>query len=551
MLQSLYIRNYAIIDEVSLDFDAGFNVITGETGAGKSILLGALGLILGNRADTKVLYHQDQKCIVEAVFKVDKAFLSSLPSSDDYDLENPIKLRREINNSGKSRAFISDTPVRLSDLKAVATRLVDIHNQFDTLSITTQEYQRQVIDTYSNSQKQQDTYRKQYQIYTGLKQKLKELKARQSKGKQDQEYLLFQLAELEKIPLDDIDKEALENEYQTLNNSEEIQMAISHLQNELTEDEHSVESRLFEISRQLSQLAAYSKPLSQLSEDIERIIEDVQSAERSASSIIDQIDSDPERVMELKETLDHVNMLESKHHTADISELIRLRDDIAEQTSSTSDLASLITKTESELEAAKKELWTRADALTAKRQACGDKLSKNIEATLKQLAISNAQIQLKVTELPDFEEHGIDHIDILFSSNKGIAPQSIEGVASGGELSRLALSVKALLAGHFEIPTLIFDEIDTGISGAVALQLGHILSDMSDKHQIICITHSPQVASIQGKHFFIHKRDTAERTITHVHELSTEERMAEVAKMLSTDPPTAAALENARELLGA
>jgi DNA repair protein RecN (Recombination protein N) len=282
---------------------------------------------------------------------------------------------------------------------------------------------------------------------------------------------------------------------------------------------------------------------------MEEVIEDLQEIDRSSVNLAENLEHNPERVAELKETLDHIYLLEKKHNLNGIEELIQLRDQIEEQTSSNQDLDGLISKKEGQLAETKKELWSKADALTEKRQSCGPKLKKHIEATLRNLAIANANIELVITELPDFEEHGIDRVDIRFSSNKGIAPQSIEGTASGGELSRLALSVKSLLAGHTDKPTMIFDEIDTGISGAVALQLSHILTDMSQNHQIICITHSPQVASAKGRHFNIYKTDTAERTITHVRTLSQEERVNELAKMLSTDPPSTAAIANATELL--
>jgi DNA repair protein RecN (Recombination protein N) len=549
MLKSLYIRNYAIIDEVNLEFDSGFNVITGETGAGKSILLGALSLILGKRADTKVLYDSESKCIVEATFMVSKSFLNSMIPSEDYDLEEQIKLRREINNSGKSRAFINDTPVNLGDLKEVVSQLVDIHNQFDTLSITTQAYQLGIIDSYADSTIQQQAYRHVFHEYVHLKKELAQLKTRQSKGQEDLEYLVFQLDELNKIKLDGINQIQIEEEYQTLSNSEEIQRVLSHLVNELTETEYSIESRLIELNRELSHISSYSKPLDDMAVRLDQTIEDLQDIQRECAKLSDQIEHDPEKVAELKEMLDHIYFLQKKHKLNDIEELIQLRDELEERTSGTMNMEELIAKKEAAVLSAKKLLWEKAEALTAKRSSCLGSFSKNIEKRLIELAIPNAQIEVRIKELADFDESGIDHVDIRFSSNKGISPQSIEGVASGGELSRLALSVKSLMAGHTNIPTMIFDEIDAGISGAVALQLSRILTDMSKIHQVICITHSPQVASADGRHFFIHKKDTAERTITHVNILSAAERIDEIAKMLSTNPPTEAALANARELL--
>ena len=549
MLKSLYIRNYAIIEEINLDFDAGFNVITGETGAGKSILLGALGLILGKRADTKVLYDQDDKCVVQAEFALSDQVIRLIPENDSYDLEKTTTLRREINSKGKSRAFINDTPVLLTDLKTVAQVLVDIHNQFDTLSITDLDYQRSVIDIYAKTNKELKAYRSVYKEFISLKSEIAQLKARQKKGKVDQDYLLFQLTELEKIPLDGLDKASIEEEHKTLNSSEDIKIALSEINSALVEGDMSIESRLIDLNRSLASISDVNADLNKLHGKMEQLIEDLQDIDRASISMAESIEHNPERANELKETLDHIYQLEKKHNLIGIEDLVRLREQISEQTSSNQDLEGLIEQKEQSLVAVKKSLWQRAEGLTQKRESCGTQLKMNIETTLKNLAINNANIQLVITELADFEEHGIDKVDIRFSSNKGIEPQSIEGTASGGELSRLALSVKSLLAGHTAKPTMIFDEIDTGISGAVALQLSNILISMSEEHQIICITHSPQVASAEGKHFNIYKTDTSKRTITHVRTLSDDERVTELAKMLSTDPPSTAAIANAKELL--
>jgi DNA repair protein RecN (Recombination protein N) len=549
MLKSLYIRNYAIIEEIKLDFDARFNVITGETGAGKSILLGALGLILGKRADTKVLYDQDDKCIVQAEFSLSDQVMGLIPDSDSYDLEHTTTLRREINSKGKSRAFINDTPVLLTELKTVAQVLVDIHNQFDTLSITDLDYQRSVVDIYAKTDKELKAYNAVYKEFTSLKSEIAQLKARQKKGRVDQDYLLFQLTELEKIPLDGLNKTSIEEEHNTLSSSEDIKLTLSEINSALVIGDMSLESRLIDLNRSLSSISDVNSDLKKLHEKMEQLIEDLQDLDRASMSLAESIEHNPERTNELKETLDHIYQLEKKHNMIGIEDLVRLRDQITEQTSSNQDLESLIEQKEQSLAKIKKSLWQCAETLTKKRESCGPQLKKNIESTLKNLAINNANIQLVITELPDFEEHGIDKVDIRFSSNKGIDPQSIEGTASGGELSRLALSVKSLLAGHTAKPTMIFDEIDTGISGAVALQLSHILTNMSDEHQIICITHSPQVASAEGRHFNIYKTDTSKRTITHVRTLSADDRVTELAKMLSTDPPSTAAIANAKELL--
>jgi DNA repair protein RecN (Recombination protein N) len=364
MLKSLYIRNYAIIEEIKLDFDARFNVITGETGAGKSILLGALGLILGKRADTKVLYDQDDKCIVQAEFSLSDQVMGLIPDSDSYDLEHTNTLRREINSKGKSRAFINDTPVLLTELKTVAQVLVDIHNQFDTLSITDLDYQRSVVDIYAKTDKELKAYNAVYKEFTSLKSEIAQLKARQKKGRVDQDYLLFQLTELEKIPLDGLNKTSIEEEHNTLSSSEDIKLTLSEINSALVIGDMSLESRLIDLNRSLSSISDVNSDLKKLHEKMEQLIEDLQDLDRASMSLAESIEHNPERTNELKETLDHIYQLEKKHNMIGIEDLVRLRDQITEQTSSNQDLESLIEQKEQSLAKIKKSLWQCAETLS-------------------------------------------------------------------------------------------------------------------------------------------------------------------------------------------
>lgn len=550
MLQSILIKNYAIIDEVTLNFDDGFNVITGETGAGKSILLGALNLILGARADTKVLYDLNAKCIVEATFKLNQELIQKLAEQADADFEdNEVSIRREISSTGKSRAFLNDTPVKLSEIKNVSNLILDIHNQFDTLSIASPEFQLNVVDLVAQNGKEQNAYTKDYLKYTDLLSEIRKLSTTQKQSAQDLEFIKFQLEELDNIPLDNLVKQEIIDEHATLSNSERILTVIQSLNQELQESEHSVSSRLDELARPVNDLASINPQLAEIKEQIDTIQDGLREIDIIASRLADNIDVSDQRLTELTDTLDHINKLEKKHSVNSVADLIELRDSYRLRTEGVIDVDALLASKKADLDKHKKVLFKTAEKLTASREKVYQRISNVIEKTLSNLAIPNAQLSISTKELPDYTPTGLDEIVFAFSANKGIAPQPIADVASGGELSRLALGVKSMIAEQYGVPTLIFDEIDSGISGAVAKRVGEILIHISDSRQVICITHSPQVASQVGKHFLVAKRDTKTRTFTTVKELSVDERIDEIAKMLSEDPPTGSARQNARELL--
>ncbi len=551
MLQSLHIKNYAIIDEVVLDFEGGFNVITGETGAGKSILLGALKLINGNRADTKVLYDQNAKCIVEANFIVDSNITKELEEKVDADFDSKeVIIRREISSTGKSRAFINDTPVKLSDIKVASQLILDIHNQFDTLTITQPDYQLQVVDTLADNRKVHATYLATYRSFSALKAEIKKLESAKKQNTQDLDFIKFQLEELDRIPLDGIIKQELVAEHGTLSNSESIISLINQMNQELQESDHALSDRLTHYLKQITDLSDVNPQLAEIRDLLDNAVESLREADMIANRLVDNIDVSEERLIELTETLDHINKLEKKHNASGIAQLITLRDNYKLKTEGVIDVDATLIKKNKELDQMRMAIQKDADRLTKSRSAIFGRITSILEKSLSNLAIPNAKFRLDLKELPDYDETGLDQVVFSFSANKGVAPQPISDVASGGELSRVALSVKSMIADQYGVPTLIFDEIDTGISGAVAKRVGEILYHIADSRQVICITHSPQVASIASRHFQVEKRDTETRTITHVKVLDIEERIDEIAKMLSEDPPTGSARENARELLG-
>ena len=551
MLKSLYIKNYAIIDEVQLDFERGFNVITGETGAGKSILLGALKLIDGVRADTKVLYDQQAKCIVEAAFECTKELIGQLQALVDVDFDdNEVVIRREISSTGKSRAFVNDTPVRLTDIKAISKLIIDIHNQHDTLTIKDPLYQLDVVDTLADNAKERTLYLDKYRAYQSLLSEIKKLEASQSQSKQDLDYIKYQLEELDKIPLDGIIKSELISEQGTLSNSERIIGLIQQMNQEVHEADTAIADRLSGYLKQLNELADVNPQLSEVRDLLDAAVESLREADQISSRMVDGINMSEERLSELTDTLDHLNKLEKKHDVSSVEALIELRDSYRQRTSGVFDLDEELKKKRAALTKSTEQLKKAAAKLTKSRAGVLGRVSEVLERSLANLSIPNAKIALSITPLDDYGTNGIDEITFAFSANKGRDPEPIADVASGGELSRVALSVKSMIADQYGVPTLIFDEIDTGISGAVAKRVGEILYHIADTRQVICITHSPQVASIAQRHFLVAKRDTDTRTITSVALLDLDQRVDEIAKMLSEDPPTGAARENAKELLG-
>ena len=549
MLKQLHISNYALIDELNVSFESGFNVITGETGAGKSILLDALGFAMGDRADTNVLYDKDKKCIVEALFMLTDETLKPLFDENDVDFETECIFRRELNPQKKSRAFINDTPVALQTMKEIGSQLVDIHSQHDSLLLTDTNFQLKLLDDIAKNGELLARYQTEYANYNSLKRKLNELKEMANKNTAESDYLKFQLDELEKAQLKEGEYAEIEQMLSMMENAEEIKTLLVTA-NGLMEDSENA------ILGQMNALASTLQRMKQLLPDTESIGERIESLKVELKDIAydlrrkeDDTQFDEEQLQTLQERYDLLNRLMMKHHVNDFGELIALRDSLTEKANAFDNIDEAIAKAEKELEESEKQLSKQATALHDKRRQAAEVFEGKVTTQVRQLAMPFAQFQVRLDGKNHFGSKGSDEIRFLFSANKGIAVDDICRVASGGELSRLMLSIKSAVSDYNYIPTLIFDEIDTGVSGEVAAKIGGIMRQMGNALQLISITHLPQVASQAKHHYFIYKDNKGERTQSHMRLLDSEERVREIAKMLSNDKLTDEALRAAEVLL--
>ena len=550
MLKNLSIKNYAIIEEVNFDFDKNLNIITGETGAGKSIILGALNLVLGARADTKVLYDEGKKCIVEADFEAKKEVQMKLADMDDFDLDGPhILIRREINNKGKSRAFINDTPVTLTSLRNVGDLLIDLHQQFDTMDINDADKQREYVDAMAENGKIRTKYRQEYHQYRKILSDLNALKNKEKQSSQELEFLKFQLNELEQADLDNVVIETLESEYQTLNNAEEIKRVLSHFSHVVTSAEINISDQLTDLSKELLPLSKLNPTLSDIKERLDDVNDELFELQRISEDTAEDTEYDEEKIIDIKDRLDLIYSLQKKHNEPDIKSLIEIRDQVKLRIERNDNLDEHIAKLEVELKKSESKLTEVAEKITKSRIKASNGFSSSIENLLQKLSMPNAQFEIRIEPLAHFEEHGKDEVTYYFSANKGIPLNPITQIASGGELSRIALCIKSIIADSTNLPTMIFDEVDSGVSGQVALIMGQLIGDLSEKYQIITITHSPQVAAYGDMHFYIYKEDGADRSYTKVKKLDEKGRIEEIAHMLSGNPPTPSAITNAKELI--
>ncbi|MCI5081806.1 MAG: DNA repair protein RecN [Saprospiraceae bacterium] len=549
MIESLQIQNYALIETLEINFSKGLTIITGETGAGKSILLGALGLIMGNRADTKVLYHEDQKCFVEAVFDISKYDLKRFFKENDLDYEDELVIRREITPSGKTRAFVNDSPVNLKILQRLSSSLIDLHQQFDTLDIHNVSFQLRLLDALAGNKKVLEEYQKAFETYQRNRRQLNKLLSQTEQNAKERDFLQFQLEEFDKAELIAGEQEKLERELQRLTNAEDIKRQTLAAFQYLSESEQSVISQLEELGVQINQISKFDKNLDQLNDRFNGIIAELQDLSQEFETIAEETEYDEERIVEVQERLDLIYRLQAKHSVQTVNELLAIQEDISNRLTSINDDNERIEQLETEIADQEDKLRTKAAWLREKRQLVVPDFQKKVEKRLAKLAMEHAQLKIQFNELEELSPTGLDEIHFLFSANKGGRLQLIKDVASGGELSRLTLVTKSLVASAIPLPTLIFDEIDTGISGDVALKMGDILRKLSDQHQVVSITHSPQIASKADAHYFVYKQVKDDRTISNIRELEQEERIEAIAVMLSQSPPSKSALENARELL--
>lgn len=551
MIRSLSIKNYAIIESVDIDFSEKLTIITGETGAGKSIMMGALGLIMGKRADTKVLYDLNNKCVVEALFDLSPYDLEAFFKDEDIDYAAETLVRREITPAGKSRAFINDTPVKAETLRDLTEKMVDLHQQFDTLNIQDPDFQLKVVDALAENKMLSNKYHEAYQSWESDRKKLERLKHKVINANKENDFMLYQLNELNEADLQEGEQEELESEQKQLSNAEEIKRALLMARAGLSDEEHAVLNIMTELINEVSDIAEYHPKLPKLMERFEGLKYELEEISAEFADIADDTEYDAVRLQEVHERLDQLFRLQKKHYVSSEAELIKLKDELAYKLQGFEDLEGEILKLEKQIVRQEKALFELGKELSEKRKKAVLPFEKEITQLLEQLSMKHAQLKVDIQPCGQLLPTGTDLVRFLFAANKGSRLEEIKGIASGGEMSRLALCIKSLVANAITLPTLIFDEIDSGVSGEVALQMGIIFQKLASNHQVISITHSPQIAAKADLHFFAHKTVLEDRTITAVKQLTHEERIIEIAKMLSGDPPSESAKLNAKELLEA
>jgi len=549
MLQKLSIRNYALIDSLDIEFDKGLNIITGETGAGKSIILGALSLILGQRAESKYFFNQDKKCVIEGSFVLADENLKELFEENDLDFSNESLLRREISIDGKTRSFINDTPVNLSILKQIGEKLIDIHSQHATQEINDADFQLLIIDSLANHQSLLFDYRSGFKKLRQDTSLLKKLIAEADEARNKQDYEQFLFNELEQAKLQEGEQEELEQELERLTHAETIKRALLTASGLINESEPSGLQILKEASLQLQGIEKFDPAINVLYERLRSSIIEIKDIADEVSAIEENTLHSADRLEIVNQRLDLFYSLQQKHRLANNTELLALQKQLEENLNKLLSSDEHIEKLQKEIDQLKKALHKQADQLSANRKKAIKVVEEQTSTTLKKVGMLNAKLVLDQKILSELNKDGLDEINLLFTANAGQAPAPVNKVASGGELSRLMLAIKALLAKHTSLPTIIFDEIDTGISGETALKVGEVISDLGQNMQVISITHLPQIAAKGISHYFVHKNEDKGKTTTGIRKLQQEERIGVIAEMLSGKNPGASAIENAKELL--
>ncbi len=549
MLKNILIRNYALIDELEIDLAKGLTIITGETGAGKSILLGALGLLMGDRADVTALYDPSKKCLVEGTFNLKDYDLKDFFLVHDLEYDVEIIIRREVNPEGKSRAFINDSPVTISVLKLISSRLIDVHAQHETLHLNEAAFQLHALDAVAETSELVAAYKLKFKLFKKNSEQLQSLKEQELKDKKELDYFNFQFNELDTAQLIPGQQSVLEAELETIENAEFIKGGLSNAYFVLAGADKSLIDALTEVKNTLAQLAKFNPSIATLNDRVQSSHIELKDIASELEALEGNIVHDPKKADIVQEKLDVIYRLQQKHNVKTIDELIILRTDLEHKITAIGSLEEQIKKLAMELETVQKHLADLAGKLTKKRAAAAPQFSKSVKETLTQLGMANAELNISMEQLKEYKETGLDKVTFLFSANKGSDAQPLSKVASGGELSRFMLSLKSLLAKHTALPTIIFDEIDAGISGDIAAKTGSILEKMAATMQVITITHLPQVACKGKTHLFVYKQEQGKRTVTRIKQLNKEERVEEIAKMLSAGKVGEAALRNAKELL--
>ena len=548
MLRSLTIKNYALLEALEMKPSESLNIITGETGAGKSIMLGAIGLLLGNRADKKSLYNEEKKCIIEGSFTINKFSLEALFNNEDLDYDPICILRREITPNGKSRAFINDTPVRLETLRSVGNMLVDIHSQHDSLLLSDNTYQLEIIDAYAGNEKELNAYQKSYRRYRQAQSEYERLRAEAARLRQEDDFNRFLLEELEKAALVAGEQAQLEEDLQVMENAGNIQEQLGAGIALLSGDELGVDTLLNQAKQALAKISRYSGKYETLYQRVESCLIELRDVSSEIEDEASLVEFDLERVETVRDRLNKMYQLQKKHHAATVEELLAIQQTLEEKVSKVTHLDDEIAHLKTIQETARTEMMQQAEQLTQSREKVFAKLSQKLVKLLRNLGIPDAAIQVERHPIAPMD-NGQDEIHVLFSANKGIAPQELKGVASGGEFSRLMFCIKYVLAGKTSLPTIIFDEIDTGVSGEIAIKMVGMMKEMSKNHQVIAISHLPQVAAKGDAHYFVYKDNSAAKAVSRIRQLSEEERVIEIAKMIGGNTPSTIAYENAKELL--
>ncbi len=549
MLQSLYIKNYALIESLEINFSTNFSIITGETGAGKSILLGALGLVLGNRADLSTLKDKEQKCIIEAHFAIANYNLKQLFESLDLDYDDNTIIRREILPSGKSRAFVNDSPVNLQELQELGNYLIDIHSQFQTRNIINEEYQIDLLDRVANNESVIQKFQSELKNYKAFQSELKKIVSEKETLGKEQEYNLFLFEELENAKLKVGEQEELETESEKLNNVEFLKENISKVIAISNQEEIGLLANLKEVKSSLQKIASISPEFNELHERITVSLIEIEDIIAENESLAEKLIDDPSRTELVNSKLQVIYDLQKKHQVSSIEELLQIQENLEQKVVKFDDIDSLIKRLESQILSSKETLDKQASIITEARQKAAKIFIVQITQIITQLGMPDAQFEFEITPTEIYNKFGKDQINLLFSANKGSKLEPIKKVASGGEMSRIMLSIKAVLTDYSKLPTIIFDEIDTGVSGEIALKMAEIMKKMSDKMQVFAITHLPQIASKGNQHYKVFKITQNNDTISEIKLLTEEERVVEIAEMLSGKNISESAIIHAKALL--
>lgn len=550
MLKHLYIKNFTLIDQLDIDFHNGFSVISGETGAGKSIILGAISLLLGNRADSKHIKQGEKKCVIEATFSLEKGAFDTFFADNniDFDADETI-LRREIGNNGKSRAFINDTPVPLNLMREVGDQLVDIHSQHQNLLLQKEDFQLNVIDILARNDKGMAAYKETFKVFKDAEKRLEDIKKQLKDNAENEEFMRFQYEELLSANLQEGQQEELEAESKTLSHAEDIKASLYNADNSLNDDETGAVKQLKSATEAMSSIAAVYPKAEELSSRLDTIYIEVKDIAEEVSKATGDIDFDPNRLDYINEQLDKVYHLEKKFHVETISELLNIQAELKQKLDGIDNSDELLKEAEQEVATKQADCTQQAVLLSKGREKAAKAIQKEMKEKLVPMGIPNVQFDIQF-EPKQLAADGADKVQFLFSANRNSPLQPIAQVASGGEIARVMLSLKAMISGAVKLPTIIFDEIDTGVSGKIAQQMAFVMHQMgSNNKQVISITHLPQIAALGTTHYKVEKHDTPTGTTSQLRQLTADERVAEIAQMLSGSDISEAALQNARELL--